>query len=90
MIISGLVKVHLSIIRPCVLRTVRPCVQLRLLLLPEPPAHRRDIRNLDTDYVMESSKRAGKLDVVVISGGEPMLHRDLLPLIKSIKGLDIR
>ena len=32
-------------------------------------------------------KRAGKLDAVVISGGEPTLQRDLIPYMKSIKDL---
>ena len=43
---------------------------------------------LDPDYVREFlRKRVGKLDGVVISGGEPTLQADLVPFIKAVKGL---
>ncbi|MFA6714325.1 MAG: radical SAM protein, partial [Victivallaceae bacterium] len=33
-------------------------------------------------------KRRGKLDGVVISGGEPTLQKNLLPFVKKIKAMD--
>jgi len=43
---------------------------------------------IDMKYVEEFlHKRSGLLDAVVITGGEPTLHKDLLPFIRSIKGL---
>lgn len=42
----------------------------------------------DPEKVLRFLKeRSGKLDAVVITGGEPLLYDDLEPFIKSIKGL---
>lgn len=89
MIISGLVKsslVDYPGLVSCVLFV--PACNYDCFYCQNRPLIDGTYEILDTDYVMEFlKKRAGKLDAVVISGGEPTLHRDLLPLIKSIKGL---
>ena len=44
---------------------------------------------LDFDSILEFLKtRTGKLDGVVITGGEPTLHKDLPELIRSVKELN--
>ena len=43
---------------------------------------------IDLDYVEDFlRKRSGLLDAVVITGGEPTLHKDLLPFIRTIREL---
>ncbi|MDF2685513.1 MAG: anaerobic ribonucleoside-triphosphate reductase activating protein [Clostridia bacterium] len=43
------------------------------------------ISNIQTEAFLK--KRVGKIDAVVISGGEPTLQQDLIPFIKYIKAL---
>lgn len=43
-------------------------------------------REITEKYLMEFLKhRVGKLDAVVITGGEPLIQNDLLPLVEGIK-----
>lgn len=40
------------------------------------------------EYVLDFlSNRKGKLDALVITGGEPLLHKDLLPFLRKVKEL---
>lgn len=46
--------------------------------------------DLDTNLLLaDLARRKAFIDGVVISGGEPTLHRDLLPILKEIKGLGL-
>jgi pyruvate formate lyase activating enzyme len=43
---------------------------------------------IDTNEIMELlEKRVGLIDAIVISGGEPTLHYDLIPFLKKVKSM---
>ncbi len=53
---------------------------------PELVDPKRFVQPLDEDEVIAFlKKRAGQLDAVVITGGEPMIHADLIEFMKKIK-----
>jgi len=55
--------------------------------------HNREIiqdidENISNEEIMELlKKRVGLIDAVVVSGGEPTLHYDLIPFLKMIKSM---
>ncbi|HOO37200.1 MAG TPA: anaerobic ribonucleoside-triphosphate reductase activating protein [Deltaproteobacteria bacterium] len=55
---------------------------------PELVDPKRFVQPLDQDEVIAFlKKRAGQLDAVVITGGEPMIHADLIEFMKTIKDM---
>ena len=57
--------------------------------------HNREIienidENISNEEIMELlKKRVGLIDALVVSGGEPTLHYDLIPFLKMVKDMEL-